>query len=112
MPTGSSSGRGATSLEELLNADYVNESCVHGVLLGRSRWLRPLVAALRHMETYARFLSMTDSEINETASPLLQPESPLLEPRRVRRVTALSDFAPVNMKVRKCVMHLRPGGGI
>ena len=28
MPTGSSSGRGAMSLEDLLNADHVNESCV------------------------------------------------------------------------------------
>jgi len=28
MPTGSSSGRGTMSLEDLLGADHVNESCV------------------------------------------------------------------------------------
>ena len=56
------------------------------------------------MEAYARFLAMNDSEINETLSPLVQPETPHLEPRRVRKVSALSDFAPVNMKVRKYVM--------
>lgn len=64
------------------------------------------------METYARFLSMTDSEINEAVSPaMIQPETPLLGPRRVRKVSALSDFAPVNLKVRKYVVHLRVGGG-
>ena len=62
------------------------------------------------METYARFLGMNDSEINEAVSPL-QPESPQLEPRRVRKVSALSDFAPVNMKVRKYVACLGSEGG-
>lgn len=65
--------------------------------------------ALRHMETYARFLSMTDIEINEALSPVVQPDTPLLEPRRFRKVSALSDFAPVNLKVRKYVIRLRPG---
>jgi hypothetical protein len=66
--------------------------------------------ALRHMETYAHFLSMSDSEINETLSPPVQPETPLSGSRRVRKVSALSDFAPVNLKVRKYVIHLRPEG--
>lgn len=70
-----------------------------------------LLPALRHMETYTRFLSMTDSEINETISPALQPETPLPEPRRFRRVSALSDFAPVNLKVRKYVIRFKPEGG-
>lgn len=62
--------------------------------------------ALRHMETYARFVGMSDSEINEALSPLVQPDTPLLEPHRVRKVSALSDFAPVNLKVRKYVIRL------
>ena len=62
------------------------------------------------METYARFLSMTDNEINETASPLLRAETPMPESRRVRKVSALSDFAPVNMKVRKYVVRLGAQG--
>jgi hypothetical protein len=65
-----------------------------------------LPTIIRHMETYARFLSMTDSEINGTASPAVQPETPTLEPRRVRKVSALSDFAPVNMKVRRYAVCL------
>jgi len=65
-----------------------------------------MVTALRHMGTYARFLSMTDSEINGAISPAVQPETPLLgSPRRVRKVSALSDFAPVNLKVRRCVIY-------
>ena len=68
--------------------------------------------APRHMETYARFLSMTDSEINEMVSPAVRPESPLLEPRRVRRVSALSDFAPVNLKVRRYVVSQTCGRGL
>lgn len=68
------------------------------------------VPTIRHMETYDRFLSMTDIEINGIASPAVQPETPMLEPRRVRKVTALSDFAPVNMKVRKYVVCLRTEG--
>lgn len=75
-----------------------------------SAWLRGH-PALRHMETYTRFLSMNDGEINEALSPLVQPDTPLLEPRRVRKVSALSDFAPVNMKVRKYVICLGPGAG-
>ena len=67
-------------------------------------------ATIRHMETYARFLSMTDSEINGVVSPMVQPETPMLEPRRFRKVTALSDFAPVNMKVRKYVVCLKAEG--
>ncbi|KAF9652224.1 patatin-domain-containing protein [Thelephora ganbajun] len=66
-------------------------------------------AGLRHMETYAHFLNMTDSEINETASPVVQPETPLLGPRRVRKVSALSDFAPVNLKVRKSFSRRKRG---
>jgi len=75
-------------------------------------WLRQLVPVptTRHMETYDRFLSMTDIEINGVASPVVQPETPMLGPRRVRKVTALSDFAPVNMKVRRCVVCLRAEG--
>lgn len=70
------------------------------------------LTALRHMETYARFVGMTDSEINEALSPAVQPDTPLLEPRRVRKVSALSDFAPVNLKVRKYVaIRPRPGTG-
>ena len=68
-------------------------------------------AALRHMETYARFLSMTDGEINETVSLSMQPDTSLSGPRRVRKVSALSDFAPVNLKVRRYVMCLRHRGG-
>jgi len=63
-----------------------------------------MAPALRHMGVYARFLSMTDSEVNEAASPAVQPETPLGSPRRVRKVSALSDFAPVNLKVRRYVM--------
>lgn len=59
------------------------------------------------METYARFLNMTDNEINEMSSPLVRTES---ESRRVRKVSALSDFAPVNMKVRKYVVRLGAEG--
>jgi hypothetical protein len=108
MPAGS---QGAKSLEGLLNADYVDELYVVDVSSWRLRMAevaggRP---ALRHMETYARFLSMSDSEINGTTSPVVQPETPLLGSRRVRKVTALSDFAPVNLKVRRYVMYLRPG---
>ena len=66
---------------------------------------------LRHMETYTRFLSMTDSETNEASSPAIQPDTPLSEPRRVRKVTALSDFAPVNLKVRKYVIRFRLEAG-
>ena len=62
------------------------------------------------METYVRFLNMADSEINEVLSPLVQPETPLLGPRRVRKVSALSDFAPVNLKVRKYVVYLGSEG--
>jgi len=72
-------------------------------------WIAEVVGgrpALRHMETYARFLSMTDGEINETVSLSMQPDTPLLGPRRVRKVSALSDFAPVNLKVRRYVMCL------
>jgi len=58
------------------------------------------------METYARFLGMTDSEINEAASPVVQPETSMFESRRVRKVSALSDFAPVNLKVRRYVVCL------
>jgi len=65
---------------------------------------------LRHMETYARFLNMTDNEINETVSLAVQPDTPLLGPRRVRKVSALSDFAPVNLKVRKYVIYPEPEG--
>ena len=60
------------------------------------------------METYARFLSMTDTEINETLSLPVQPDTPLLGPRRVRKVSALSDFAPVNLKVRRYVVCSDP----
>lgn len=76
----------------------------------RLRMAETARATTRHMETYARFLSMTDNEINETASPLLRAEAPMSESRRVRKVSALSDFAPVNMKVRKYVARLAAEG--
>lgn len=63
------------------------------------------------METYARFLGMTDSEINEAASPVTQPMTPMFESRRVRKVSALSDFAPVNLKVRRYVVCLKAQDG-
>jgi hypothetical protein len=100
MPTGSPPGGGTKTLEDLLNADYVDESCVFDVVDWTMAGLND-GTALRHMEAYARFLSMNDGEINEMSSPVVQPDTPLPETRRVRRVSALSDFAPVNLKVRK-----------
>jgi len=73
-------------------------------LMFNSERLRMAETAVRHMEMYSRFLAMTDSEINETLSPLVQPDTPQLGPRRVRKVSALSDFAPVNVKVRRYVV--------
>ena len=64
------------------------------------------------METYARFVNVADSEISETLSPVAQPETPMLESRRVRRVSALSDPTPVNMKVRKYVVCPKVEGEI
>ncbi|THV08518.1 patatin-domain-containing protein [Dendrothele bispora CBS 962.96] len=78
-----SSNESKRSLRDLLYADYVNES---------------------HMQTFAEALNADEFPSgNETASPVA-PGSPALSVNnsvRVRKVSALSDFAPVNLRVKK-----------
>jgi hypothetical protein len=52
------------------------------------------------METFAHFLQVSDKEFNDAISPTA-PDTPMQGSLRVRKVSALSDFAPVNIKVKK-----------
>ncbi|KAF5389099.1 hypothetical protein D9757_004914 [Collybiopsis confluens] len=65
-------------LEELLNADYVDES---------------------HIQAYSHALNNDDSLVTQEATSPLPPNSPA--PSRVRKISALSDFAPINLRVKR-----------
>ena len=54
----------------------------------------------RHIEAFANALQA--EEIHDNNDNQASPSSPTLSPR-VRKVSALSDFAPVNLKVRRHV---------
>ncbi|KAJ4481577.1 acyl transferase/acyl hydrolase/lysophospholipase [Lentinula edodes] len=69
-------------LTELLEADYVDEA---------------------HIQAYAEALRNDDIHIPEANSPI-PPGSPAISHHssvRVRKVTALSDFAPINLRVKR-----------
>ena len=66
-------------LEELLDVDYVNES---------------------HIQSFSEALHAEESpELNGEATPSASP--------RIRKVSALSDFAPVNLRVKRSVHKSR-----
>ncbi|PCH41001.1 patatin-domain-containing protein [Wolfiporia cocos MD-104 SS10] len=66
-----------------LNVDYVDES---------------------HMQAFAQALQTEDFDLNDqphVPSPIAPSGTPAPPERRVRKISALSDFAPVNLKVKK-----------
>jgi hypothetical protein len=56
----------------------------------------------RHIEAFANALQAEDIHEDNGELGRASPNSPILSPR-VRKVSALSDFAPVNLKVRRHV---------
>lgn len=68
------------AFEDLFNEDFVDES---------------------HIEAFARALQMDENYFDHNAgvSSPGSPGTPTPVPPRIRKVTALSDFAPVNLKV-------------
>ena len=64
------------------------------------------------MKAFAKALESDEIGVHEpleASSPGLHAGSPVTSSPRVRKVSALSDFAPVNLKVKRCVLHLLPG---
>ena len=65
----------------------------------------------RHLQQFCEALNADDtamlSDFTEVPnSPVIGPQQLAFPPHghRVRKVSALSDFAPVNLKVKKCVL--------
>lgn len=56
----------------------------------------------RHIEAFANALQAEDVHEDNDDTGQMSPNTPTLSPR-VRKVSALSDFAPVNMKVKRHV---------
>jgi hypothetical protein len=56
----------------------------------------------RHIEAFANALQAEDIHDENDDTGQMSPNPPTLSPR-VRKVSALSDFAPVNMKVKRYV---------
>lgn len=92
-------------LKTLLAQDYVNESCV--LLLCRmcnllNTWT---LCSYRHMEAFSHALQLDESYFDhqgDAASPQI-PGTPVSSSSRIRKVSALSDFAPVNLKVKRYI---------
>lgn len=57
----------------------------------------------RHIQAFAKALQAEDIADDPSESNLLSPTTSAPPSPRVRKVSALSDFAPVNQRVRKCV---------
>lgn len=71
----------------------------------------------RHIEAFANALGADEVsyENQDVLSPTVpgSPLSPVLvTPMRVQKVSALSDFAPVNMKVKRCTKTESPFNNI
>ncbi|XP_006460313.1 hypothetical protein AGABI2DRAFT_117271 [Agaricus bisporus var. bisporus H97] len=62
-----------------------------------------------HIEAFSRALQLDDQyfEHNPDSSSPATPGSPVVGPSRIRKVAALSDFAPVNTKVPRLVLPVR-----
>lgn len=57
----------------------------------------------RHIEAFARALQMDENYFDNNME-MSSPGSPgTPSPTRIRKVTALSDFAPINLKVERSV---------
>lgn len=53
------------------------------------------------METFAHYLQIADNDFDTTTTPPAHSDVPTIASRRFRKVSALSDFAPVNLKVSR-----------
>jgi hypothetical protein len=92
------------TLESLLAQDFVNDSCVRYHSVKLESLLRLLCS---HIKAFAHALQLDESYFDthgDTSSPRT-PGSPALSSggTRIRKVSALSDFAPINLKVTKLV---------
>jgi len=57
----------------------------------------------RHIKAFVNALHSDDLDGLSEVSPGTVPSSPaILQSPRVRKVSALSDFAPINLKVKRC----------
>ena len=57
------------------------------------------------MQAFINALQSDDLDGNDAisaVSPNIVPDSPVPQSPRVRKVSALSDFAPINLKVKRC----------
>ena len=91
------------TLVSLLAQDFVNDSCVW-----YSMKLKSLLRLLySHIKAFAHALQLDAAyfDTHGDASSPRTPGSPALSSggTRIRKVSALSDFAPVNLKVTKLV---------
>jgi len=90
------------TLEELLAEDYVVESYVQRPCTP-DRGLQ--LFAYSHIEAFAHALHSDEAFFEHIAGDASSPNipgTPLSSALRIRKVSALSDFAPVNLKVSRC----------
>jgi hypothetical protein len=94
------------STEALLTADYVNEGSLSfslfPVTCTKSCIFSHIRAFAEALDSDADFLNDRDNGRPTDASPSSAPPSPVAPTlSRIRKVSALSDFAPVHLKVKR-----------
>ena len=66
--------------------------------------------ATRHIQAFAQALQTEDYDLNDDVQSV--SNAPLSPVPRVRKISALSDFAPVNIKVKRYAAHYFASGTI
>jgi hypothetical protein len=109
QPDTRSTKRPRLSVDDLLSADYVEEAYV--VIQYLSELASYYVIFHSHIQAFSDALGADEllNDHQEYASSPNIPGTPVSPAPRVRKVSALSDFAPVNLRVKRSVCPTQHG---